>query len=227
MKRLAIAFLLALAAIPAFSLTIEATYLNGSALDGTDGFMAGLMTSNPVFNVSFGLLYDEHDVELKYRSLQYAEHANGDGDIVGGWEYHSRRETKRDMLIGPYIKCDWSILPIEIKKSIRIGTNISLQAAATYSDLTDVDFPVGATASLQTRFKNIDVLLGFQYIYYPRMFNVNDINGKAVYVQGDETGGRCAFPVSVRYNFNPPKYAAPPAPRKHPHIIGGGLQPSL
>ena len=122
--------------------------------------MAGIGTSNPIFNVSCGLYYDSHEIELKHKKQVYYDYGYN-----SYWAWGEEKEKKDDTLIGSYIKFDWSILPIK-RKNFKAGTNLALLIAAAYSDLGDFEIPVSATASLQVRFKNIDVLAGFQYVIY-------------------------------------------------------------
>ena len=214
MKKAFLAMLLTLLLLPAFSLSVEAAYLNAEALadDATlTGFMAGIGTSNPIFNVSGGLYYDSHEIRLKHKKQVYRDLGYG----YGYWDFYDEKEKKDDTLIGSYIKFDWSILPIK-RKNFKAGTNFALLIAAAHSDLWDFEIPVSATASLQVRFKNIDVLAGFQYVIYALC--------SEDYSSGGGNGG---FPIAIRYNFNAPQVSAPPS-NSRTHIIGGsGLIPSL
>lgn len=212
MKKAFLAMLLTLLLLPAFSLSVEATYLN--AYDATlTGFMAGIGTSNPIFNVSCGVYYDSHEIELKHKKQVYYDYGYG-----GYWAWGEEKEKKDDTLIGSYIKFDWSILPIK-RKNFKAGTNFALLIAATHSDLGDFEIPVSVAASLQVRFKNIDVLAGFQYVIYALSSEMIEDYGGG--------GGNGGFPIAIRYNFNAPQVSAP-ASNSRTHIIGGsGLIPSL
>lgn len=229
MKKCFLAFLFALFLFPAFSLGVEASYLlPDDVSEGAMVFMAGLTTSNPIFNVSGGFYLDGHDIKLKHKVQVYREFINYQRDeygnlietpiVEGYWDTEEHRETKRDSTVGAYLKCDWSILPITIKDKAKIGTNLSLFVGAASDDLGGFELPLGANASLQVRYGNFDILAGVQVILYMLCSeNIEDYNGG---------GGTFGVPIGLRYNFNAPAISAPKTSRTH-IINGSGLSPSL
>ena len=150
MKKLFASIFLALLIIPAFSLSFEGSYLG---FDGSEisGFKAGLTSSNDIFNISTGLYYDEHKVEVK-------ENTNYD------YEYNEYKYKRKDNLFGPYIKADWALFPIKVNPNLKIGLNFAIQLSIVHSNLATFELPTNASLGLQVRFRKFDVLFGYEYV---------------------------------------------------------------
>lgn len=236
MKKLFFAFLFTSLLFPVFSLGVETSLFNGFNGDlSSTIFTAGVSTDNPIFNISGGLYYDTHDIELEHEEEEYTRYTNyyydydENGNIIdsypyesGWWNHIYKTEKKSDLLIGTYLKLDWSILPIKIS-NVRIGTNLSLLAAFAVSELGGFELPLGTGASVQARINKLDVLAGAQIVTYPLSSSlIDDFNF------GEVTFG---FPIGIRYNFGgkTTKTGVEPESRKsRTHILdGSGLSPSL
>lgn len=209
MKKVFLSILLVFLIIPAFSLTFELSNLGLIEFGGATQYTAGvLLTDNSIFNISMGLLYDMHDIEVKTNTGKYYN---------DGYERYyledRKRENKTDFLIGPYLKLDWAFMPIKIHQDFKLGINFAIQIATTYSKLADFEIPTIAIIGTQARLKKLDFIFGFEYvIYWLSPFLVSN------YSDGAGNGG---FNIAIRYNLNRRTLTSPSKKQNHTHIING------